>query len=163
MEPVADCRTYAARPSGTSWYRAGLSAFKVYLVDIFGRAQPELYEWDACGHERESLVSALAEAAIEGVGFVIAFPHITKVFRFAPSAETVMQVRAFRTDPFAPLDLAREEGYMEFACLAEAVIACDEYQLWAAAASVEEYLAEWSSWSPVQITEHTKLQAHFRD
>ena len=65
----------------------------------------------------------LSRAAVKGIGFVTAFPHVTKVFRFAPSAETVLHVRAFHTADLTPMELARENGYLEFACYAEAALA----------------------------------------
>ena len=56
-----------------------------------------------------------------------AFPHITKVFRFGPEVETNCHVRAWSTKDLKPLDLARGEGYIEFACFAEAAIAAEEF------------------------------------
>jgi hypothetical protein len=38
---------------------------------------------------------AFRESGAEGIGFVTAFPHITKVFRFAPSAERVADLKEF--------------------------------------------------------------------
>lgn len=161
MEPIKRCNPYDARPSGTDIYRLGPSAFKVYYVDIVGRAEPERYEWDRCGRPRASVLESLAAVPIEGIGAVAAFPHITKVFRFAPSAETIMHVRGFWTPDFRPVDLAREEGYMEFACFAEAIIAAEEYRFWAEAATVEEYLARWVEWTAAPVVDHQKLARHF--
>ena len=161
MEPVKTANTYAAYPSGTATYRHGRHAFKVYYVDITGREQPERYEWALCGRSRDSVLDALREANIEGIGAVVSFPHITKVFRFAPSAETILHVRAFHTEDFAEISLQREEGYLEFACYAEALIAADEYRFWAEARTVEEYLQRWSDWREAVVTDHTKLKEHF--
>jgi hypothetical protein len=163
MEPITPCNSYAARPSGRELYRCGPSCFKVYYVDIYGRQQPERFEWDLCGRPRTSVLERLEAAAIEGVGVVVAFPHITKVFRFAPSAETIMHVRAFWTPSFEEVDLRREEGYLEFACYAEAVIAAEEYRLWAEADSVEAYLTRWADWSDATVTDHAKLARHFAE
>jgi hypothetical protein len=135
----------------------GKSVFKVYFVDIIGRKQPERYEWKLCGRSQEDFLARLKALRIEGVGFVIAFPHITKVYRYGPNPEIVINVRAFKTDGLEPLSLERSEGYMEFACLAEAVIAADEYRSWANARSVEEYLKSWSSFEDGPIVEHGKL------
>lgn len=160
MQKVKPCSTYAARPSGVAVYRAGATVYKVYYVDIYGRQEPERYEWDLCGRPRATVLEHLATTGIEGVGFVVAFPHITKVFRFAPSVETVLHVRAFRTADFAPLDLQREDGYTEFACYAEAVIAAAEYELWAKAATVEGYLeGRWPE-AEARITDHAKLRRY---
>lgn len=157
MEPVKPCSTYDARPSGTAMYRDGLTAYKVYYMDIVGRDQPERYEWDRCGRPRASVTEHLAAAGVEGVGFVVAFPHITKVFRFAPSAETVLHVRAYWTPDFRPADLQRENGYVEFACYAEAVIAAAEYALWAEATTVEAYLEDRWPGANSRIADSAKL------
>ncbi len=163
MEPIKPANTYAARPAGTATYENGGHVFKIYYVDIYGRSEPERYEWDLCGRPRQSLIEGLAQAGVEGIGFVVAFPHITKVFRFAPSAETVMHVKGYRTESFKEMDLAREEGYVEFACYAEALIAADEYRLWAEAASVSSYLEMRSEWDSAPVRDNTKLARHFAE
>ncbi len=159
MEPVKPCNPYIGRPAGTEMLRLpdGRSALKVYYVDIPGRPNPERFEWDRCGRPRAHVLDGLARAGVDGVGFVTAFPHITKVFRFGPNPEIVLHVRAFKTDEFSALPLERSEGYYEFACLAEAVIAADEYRFWAAARTVEEYLDHWCNWSEAPIVDHGKL------
>jgi hypothetical protein len=163
LEPprVAACQPYAARPAGRALYTSGRHAFKVYFIDIPGRARPELYEWDRAGRPRQSVLAGLARAGVEGIGFVCAFPHIAKAFRFAPESETVLHVRAFRPADFAELDLGRAGGYVEYACLAESVIADREYRCWAEAASVDAYLAEWVDWAPVAIADHAKLGRYY--
>jgi len=161
MLPIRPCATYAARPAGRARYENGPHAFKVYFIDIPGRAQPERYEWDRCGRERESVLAGLERAGVEGVGFVCAFPHIAKAFRFAPEGETNLHVRAFRPADFADLDLGREDGYVEYACLAESVIADAEYRLWAAARSVEAYLAGWVDWPAVAVADEAKLRRYY--
>lgn len=55
--------------------------------------------------------------------------------------ETVLHVRAVRTCDLNPMDLTREDNFVEFACYGEAMIACEEYHVWAKASTVEEYLA----------------------
>jgi hypothetical protein len=158
---VAACQPYAARPAGRALHAYGPHAFKVYFIDIPGRARPELYEWDRCGRPRQSVLDGLARAGVEGIGFVCAFPHIAKAFRFAPENETVLHVRAFRPADFAELDLGRADGYVEYACLAESVIADGEYRCWAQAASVEAYLAAWVDWAPVAVADHAKLGRYY--
>ena len=76
----------------------------------------------------------------EGIGFVTAFPHISKVFRYMPKAEIILTVKAFETQTGKPINLDRGEGFMEFACLAEAVIANDEFRAWGESDTVEQYL-----------------------
>lgn len=161
MEPIKPCNTYAARPAGVSLFHNGRSTYKVYYVDIYGRANPERFEWDRCGRPRESVLERLQQVNLEGVGVVVTFPHITKVFRFAPSAETIMHVRAYWTPDFSEVDLRREEGFLEFACYAEAIIAAQEYAFWAQAASVEEYLAQRADWSDAPVLEAGKLARWF--
>ncbi|MFP3903064.1 MAG: hypothetical protein ACLFWB_02360 [Armatimonadota bacterium] len=161
MHEIEPCKPYTARPAGTSMYRLGDHAFKVYYVDITGRDDPERYEWDECGRDRTEVIDSLTAAEIEGVGFVVAFPHITKVFRYAPSAEILQHVRAFDTADFSEIDLRREDGYLEFACYAEAIIATAEYRLWADAGSVKEYLAQWTEWEMAAIADNEKLARYY--
>ena len=159
MEPVLPVNTYTARPAGTEMLRLGddVSVFKVYYVDIIGRSDPARFEWDACGRDRSTIAAGLARVGVSGVGFVTAFPHITKVFRYAPGAETILHVKAYSSADFSELSLARDGGYVECACLAEAVIAADEYRFWAEAQSVEEYLERWSDWPLAPIADNAKL------
>ena len=159
MEPVVPVNTYTARPAGTEMLRLddGVSVFKVYYVDIIGRSDPKRFEWDAGGRDRSTIARGLAHVGVSGVGFVTAFPHITKVFRFAPSAETILHVKAYSSADFSEINLARDSGYVECACLAEAVIAADEYHLWAEAQSVEEYLERWCEWPLSPIADNAKL------
>jgi hypothetical protein len=162
MQAIASCQGYAARPAGRAVYENGPHAFKVHFVDITGRPEPELYEWDRCGRERGSIVAGLKRAGVEGVGFVCAFPHIAKVFRFGPESETVLNVRAFRPTDFTELALGRSDGYVEYACLAESVIADAEHRLWARARTVEEYLGGWVDWQPIAVADEGKLGRHYR-
>lgn len=162
MRAVDACQSYAARPAGRAVYQNGPHAFKIYLIDITGRAQPERYEWDRCGLERDAVLAGLKRAGVEGVGFVCAFPHIAKVFRFGPESETVLNVRAFRPVDFTEIDLTRSDGYVEYACLAESVIADAEYRLWAGARTVPEYLTRWVEWQPVAVADEGKLRRYYR-
>ena len=139
----------------------GKSVFKVYFVDIVGRKQPERFEWRLCWRSQKDFLEALAKKGIEGVGFVIAFPHITKVFRYGPNPEIVLNVRALKTETLDPLSLERSEGYMEFACLAEAVIGADEYRFWAETRKVEDYLKMWSAFADGPILDHEKLRCYW--
>lgn len=158
---IKPCNTYAARPSGTDLYRAGRSAYKIYYAEIYGRSNPERFEWDRCGRPRQSVLDHLARLQLQGIGAIVAFPHITKVFRFAPSAETLMHVRAYWTPDFSDADLHREEGFIEFACYAEALIAAEEYRFWAQATSVEEYLQRWVDWSDAPVVDCAKMLRYF--
>jgi len=161
LHVIKPCNSYAARPSGTNVYRNGKSVLKVYYVDIYGREQPERFEWDRCGRSRDSVLEGLASVNAEGIGAVAAFPHITKVFRFAPTAETIMHVRGYWTPDFSEVDLQREEGFIEFACYAEAIIAADEYRFWAESETVEQYLENWSNWSDAPVVNCRKMALYF--
>lgn len=160
---VSDCNTYAARPAGRGFYRAGRSAFKIYYVDIYGREHPERFEWPLNDLGQDEVLAALEELEVEGIGFVLAFPHIAKIFRYSPEAEILMLVKAFKPRERTDIPLERGEGYVEFACLAEAVIAAEEYRFWAAAPSVEAYLEQWVEWGELPIVDHRKLQRYWRD
>jgi hypothetical protein len=139
---VSSCRTYHSKTVGNASVQLpdGKSVFKIYYVSIIGRDEPARFEWGKCALTPEAFEAMVTKSGWEGIGFVTAFPHITKVFRFAPSMETVLHVRAFNTADLKPLSLEREDGFVEFACYAEAAIASDEYHAWARAGSVEEYL-----------------------
>ena len=156
---VKACRPYHSKMIHKTWLRLpdNQSVFKLYFFSLLGRDEPERYEW-----ERSSLTPAVFETnlrqmAPEGIGFITAFPHLTKVFRFAPSAETILHVRAFHTRDLVPLNLEREDNYMEFACYAEAVIAADEYRQWAGAKTVSDYLQSLSNFSDGPVVSHAKL------
>lgn len=156
---IETCRPYRAEDAGRVRIAMpdGRSVFKVYYVSITGRDDPARYEWGKAPLGRGEFERQFAASGLEGVGFVTAFPHITKVFRFAPSSETVLHVRALETASLAPLNLDRGGGWVEFACYAEALLANDEYRCWAAAPSVEAYLEAWSSFSEGPIALHSKL------
>lgn len=158
---VVPCRPYHGRVVERSMATMadGASRFKVYFVSIIGRDQPERYEWDRCGLAPAEFLRSFCGTALEGVGFVTAFPHITKVFRYSPEAEILLNVKALNTRDFSPLDLARPEGYVEFACYAEAALAADEYHAWARAESVADYLKIWSAVADTPIVAPAKLRA----
>ena len=139
---IVTCRPYHAISSGTNMLRMPdkNSAFKIYYLSIIGRDNPEAYEWDRCLLSKEDFESRFIAGEYAGIGFVTAFPHITKIFRFSPQMETVLDVKAFGTSTMKPCDCSRNEGYSEFACYAEAIIAAEEYRAWAESASVSDYL-----------------------
>jgi hypothetical protein len=161
---IAPCRTYHSKAAGTGLVRMpdGLSVFKIYYISIIGRDEPARYEWGKGSLAPREFEELLGASAFEGVGFITAFPHITKVFRFAPSMETVLHVQAFNTRELAPLSLAREDNYLEFACYAEAEIAAEEFNAWARASSVEEYLSHISRFDDGPIVDHAKLAAYWK-
>jgi len=156
---VSPCRPYHSRTIGHTLVRMakGRSLFKTYFVNIIGRPERTRYEWPEDKPFAPAVESRLADLSVEGVGFIIAFPHITKVFRFAPTMETVLHVQGFNTPDMSPLDLRRNDGFVEFACYAEAAIAADEYHMWARAETVEEYLETFSAFVDGPIVSHAKL------
>jgi len=161
---IKPCRSYHSTTVQRDLLRLadGKSAFKVYYLNIVGRDDPSKYEWEFCPLAIEDFESRLLTGDLEGVGFITAFPHITKVFRFAPSMETVLHVRAFNTADLAPLDLAREDGYVEFACYAEAAIAAEEYHAWTKALTVADYLTFRSDFDDGPVANHRKMAEYFR-
>lgn len=163
MMRIAACRTYHAQTVGQSLLRMpdGKSVFTVYYLSVIGRDIPERFEWQHCPRTPESFEKAFLAGGHAGIGFVIAFPHVTKIFRFSPAMETVMDVREFHTEGMRHMACSREDGYHEFACYAEAVIAADEYRAWARAATVEEYLAFRSTATDFPVVSNTKLAAYW--
>lgn len=161
---VKPCRAYHSITTRKTCLHLpdGQSVFKVYFLSLIGRDDPTRFEWESSPLTPTALEGRLMQAGLEGIGFITAFPHIAKVFRFAPSAETVLHVRALHTRDLAPLDLAREDQYLEFACYAEAGIAADEYRSWAGAKTVADYLQTFSGFDDGPIVNHAKLAMYCR-
>jgi len=160
---IKSCRPYQARiVSHRKLTMAdGKSVFKLYFVSIVGRDKPELYEWQQCPISEDEFERQFRQTHEEGIGFLTVFPHITKVFVYAPSSEILMFVKAFETETFKPIDLSREEGYTEFACYAEAILAANEYAAWAEADTVQDYLQYWCPTEDAPIVNNTKLHAYW--
>lgn len=160
---IAPCRTYHAQTVGGSLLPMpdGKSVFKVYYISVIGRDKPELYEWRRCPRTHADFERAFVAGNHEGVGFVIAFPHVTKIYRFSPDGETILDVREFDTDGMADRDCSRSGGYHELACYAEAILAADEYRAWAKAATVDEYLASRSDAADFPVASNAKLAAYW--
>lgn len=159
---VKPCAPYMGKLDRQTTLRMpdGVSVFKTYFVSIPGRDNPARYEWEAAAMTMPAAETLLRDSGIEGVGFITAFPHITKIFRFAPAVETVLHVRAFHTPELRPMPLDRDDGFTEFACLGEALIAADEYRAWAETAAVADYLERWSEWREGGIVNPAKLVAY---
>jgi hypothetical protein len=139
---IAVCNPYHAVLSGWTLKKMPdqKSLFKLYYLSVIGRDRPEAYEWDHCPISQPEFEQVFTCGGHEGIGFVTAFPQITKIFRFSPQKETILDVQVFRTATMEPLEMGRGDGWGEFACYAEATIAAAEYQAWAKAASVKNYL-----------------------
>ena len=164
MIPVKPCRTYHAKISGRELLRGGddKTALKIYYVDIIGRPPPSRTVWANCGLTQEAFIKRFgATDGVDGIGFVTAFPHITKLFRFGPENEICMNVRAWDTKTMADIDLSRSQGFVEFACLAEAALAADEFAFWAESETVEDYLARWSNYADGPIASNSKLLSYW--
>ena len=155
---ITPCRPYHSRTVYRHVLRlaGGKSAFKLYYLSLIGRDEPQRFEWGYEPHSFKEFEQRFVRLGMEGVGFVTIFPHITKVFRWAPSMETVLHVRAFQTPTLQPMDLGREDGFVEFACYAEAAIGADEYHAWARARSVEEYLDTFSDFTDGPVAARAK-------
>ena len=162
MYNVQPCDPYRAVVRERKLWRSrdGKSAFKVYFLDIVGREDPTRTEWDKCPMTPDQFLERLDDT--DGVGFITAFPHITKVFRYGPARETILNVRACLTPDMAPMDLTEGEGYVQFACLAEALIAGEEYAFWAESESVAEHLEDWAGFDDGAILRHDKLGKYWR-
>ena len=164
MIEIGRCSTYHALIPDRDTFRGpdGKTVFKVYYVDIIGRKDPSRTVWDQCGIAKPAFIESLAGVdGLEGLGFITAFPHITKAFRFGPEAETVVNVRAWNTKGMTVVDLGRSQDYLEFACLAEALIAADEFRFWAEAESVGRYLSQWSNCVDAPILRNDKLSEYW--
>lgn len=160
---VKQCMPYASRVAETRLLRMpdGKSAFKVYFIDIVGRDNPERYEWAASKLSKEDFLERVKSAHAEGIGFITAFPHITKIFVFGPGAETNLYTNAFKTRDFSKLDL-NYSGSTEVACAAEMAIGAAEFDLWLKAESVDEYLATFTRAGETKFKNHAKLYAYWR-
>jgi hypothetical protein len=139
----------------------GKSVFKVYYISVVGRDRPELYEWRHSPRTAADFEKAFLAGGHEGIGFVLAFPHVTKIYRFSPDGETILDVREFDTVGMTDRDCSRSDGYHELACYAEAAIAADEYRAWAAARTVNEYLALCSDAADFPVVSNSKLAAYW--
>lgn len=139
----------------------GKSIFKIYFLSIIGRDKPEDYEWEYCSLRQENLEKMILTGNHEGIGFITSFPHITKIFRFSPSAETVLDISEYHTHNMQPMDFSRGDGTHEFACFAEAVIAAEEYKVWAKAISVEEYIAYKCNKTDYPVVSNNKLVSYW--
>jgi len=161
MAQVKVCAPYASEVVAKSSLRIEETggAFKVYFISIVGREQREKYEWECCGTATDDFLRTLEARRPEGVGFVTAFPHITKIFQFGPNPETNLYTRAYKTSTWEELPLDYS-GSTEVACAAEALILADEFRFWLEASSVEAYLGRTSSAGSAQFASHSKLREH---
>src|SRR3972149_6349828 len=110
MQPIKPCNTYHAVLCAKDVFRGvdGKTVFKVYFFDIVGRKDPSRTVWAQCGMRNEDFMARLGRTeGVDGVGFITAFPHITKAFRFGPEVETNLHVRGWSTPDMTPLDLGR--------------------------------------------------------
>ncbi len=160
----ASCSSYCAVVEDCQVVRHndGQSVFKVYFCSINGREQSERYEWPKCPLSQSSFLNQLKNSKYQGVGFVTAFPHIGKIFLYPPQNEILQYVEAFKPESFAIAPLQRDNDFLEFACLAEAVIAAREFVFWSESESVEEYLSQIGEFPPLPIRRKDKLRQYWR-
>lgn len=161
---VNKCRTYHACLVNQNVLRLpdGKSVFKIYYLSIIGRDNPEKYEWEHCAFTPESLEKKILSSNHEGIGFITSFPHITKIFRFSPNGETVLDISEYHTQDLQPMDFSRGDGTHEFACFAESVISAEEYQAWAKSKTVDEYIAFRCSQTDFPVLSNTKLATYWK-
>ena len=163
MTEVLSCQPYHGSNAGQTVLNKpdGRSVFKLYLLSIIDRDEPAQYDWASSRLSISEFKVRFCEGGYTGVGFVTAFPHITKIFRYAPEVETVVDVRELDMATLAELDCNRSDQYHEFACYAELLIAADEYRAWAKADTVDEYLQFRCSLSDFRIVNHKKLSDYW--
>ena len=130
MVEVKPGQDYRSRCVGTTRLELGDgSRFKVYVMEIVGRANPERYEWRFSPRTPDAALADLGAAGVSGVGFVCLFPHIAKVFTWGESLETNLYAQAWRGDPWARAPLEDARG-AEVACAGEMDVAAKEFLLW---------------------------------
>ncbi|NLF92844.1 MAG: hypothetical protein GX564_03065 [Oligosphaeraceae bacterium] len=161
---ISPCNSYHALVEDCQILRKddAQSVFKVYFCSITGRATPERFEWAHCQQSKQDFLDNLQKSNFEGIGFVTAFPHIAKIFLYAPQNEILQYVSAFKPTSGECAPLQRENNFLEFACLAEAVIAAQEFNFWAESDSVAEYLSRIGQFAPLSIVRNDKLQQYWR-
>jgi hypothetical protein len=157
-------KPYHARLDGRSVIRMpdSKSVFKIYYLSLIGRDDPARYEWEGNLFTKENFEDSFSSSDFEGIGFITAFPHITKVFRFSPYTETVLDVREIDTRLGEDLDVSRPDGSHEFACYAENVIAALELAAWAQAPDVPSYLSFRMNVTEFDIKSNTKLAEYWQ-
>lgn len=162
---ISKCKSYHARTDGQSLLQMPdkKSVFKIYYLSVIGRDTPEQFEWEHCSHTQDDFEKTFLSGEYEGIGFCTVFPHITKIFRFSPYAETILDVSEFHTKDMNPKDCSRGEGSHEFACYAEAIISADEFEAWAAAKTVEEYVTFRCNKVDFPILNNVKLANYWGD
>ena len=160
---ISTCKPYHAKAVGQNLLQMPdrKSVFKVYYISIISRDKPEQYEWEHSPWTQDSFERAFLAGNYEGIGFVTAFPHITKIFRFSPYSETILDVTEFSTKDIQLKDCSRADTSHEFACYAEALITADEYRAWAKAKTVEEYLSFRCCTIDFPVVSNTKLAEHW--
>lgn len=161
---IKDCKRYQVRMDGFQLLRMrdSKSVFKIYFLSIQGREKPELYDWKQSLQTCDAFINTFLAKSFEGIGFVTSFPHITKVFRFSPYVETVLDVSEFQTVDLIAKNCSRGDGTHEFACLAEAHIAAKEFEFWAESDSVQKYLEFRCEPVPYAILKNTKLSEYWQ-
>lgn len=158
---IQPCLSYHAVTEGARLLAMpdGKSFFKLYYFSIIGRDKPERYEWSRSPLGIKAFEERFSSERHEGIGFVTAFPHITKIFRFSPGREVILDVKAFDT-PSMKLRAATgdADSFVEFACYAEAAVAAEEYHAWAVATSVEAYLGFLARTGDFKVLSSDKLK-----
>lgn len=138
------------------------SVFKVYFLDILNRDNREKYEWKYSINSPNKFLDKIKELNPVGIGFIIVFPHIFKIFRFGFETETNLYYKSFNTLTMEEINL-RKDSWIEMSCLGEIAIANEEFNFWAQKATVESYLELFSKSSEEEIKNHTKLNQYLKE
>jgi len=87
---IVNCRSYHARTVKQTLLRMPdeKSIFKIYYISVIGRDTPEKYEWEHCPHTQDGFEKFFLLGKHEGIGFVLAFPHVTNSFLLQQLQET---------------------------------------------------------------------------
>lgn len=162
---VSVCNPYHASLSGFKLMQMpdGKSIFKIYYLSIAGRSQPQRYEWQFCSFSPAEFEETFLSHGFEGIGFVTTFPHITKVFRFSPQKETILDVQEFSTRDLSPIKESVKNKWHEFACYAETRLAAEEYHAWAGANTVTDYLAARCTLTDFEVINPAKMRLYWQD
>jgi len=163
MKTIKPCPPYYARLERFTVLNMpdGKSVYKIYYISRLDRDKPELYEWPFSQLTQESFEDSFLAGGYEGIGFVIAFPHVTKIFQFSADKETILDVKEYITAQMQTREMPKIDGFHEFACLAEALIAAEEYKAWASARSVDEYLAYRCDLMDFPVLSNIKLSEYW--
>ena len=83
--------------------------FEVYCLSVIGKEQSHLFDWQSCDYTSDDFENRV-HSGIQSVGFITAFWRITKVFRYSPQTEMVVDVGYPDTRSFKSVSSDRGGG-----------------------------------------------------